>query len=814
MSVFARVVSVLAGTACFHILLSGNIAGQNLQRSQDEVAGDFCRLPLSPQFGSYFLALCYGQDNPSPACLNVPDTPVPPGWVLTYICDSGAYFPQGQGYVDSRCMGGQWVPPPPPCKEKICSVPGDPPNGWYSSHPLTCDGGNCAPLQDRLRDNSLLVLQCVPGYEPPEDNSALCIAGDWQLPLGCQRISNWTSNNDDEDSLTSRVSENRSCLMPVAPLHGTYLSPLCYGDRGNLPECEGLPGSSARHSWALTFVCDQGYLPSNNQTLYHSKCVDGQWLPAPPSCSVSLEDGCTQPRNPTHGQYAVTCAGTQCTGFAGSLVPRTHKLSLSCDPGYRPVEGYVMSTCVEGKWTPPPPTCADESDDTSIVHYQDISELQAQFKPCVLPQPPQHGRYALFSQKCHGAQLALPACQRGPGDTVPHLQVVSVSCDRGYQLGGLTEASAMALTSCDDGNWSQPFPECYRLCPSLKSLTVEIECYQGPKLVPCDSPMLPGSTAVSRCRLNHATADDPRDLECLPSGQWSGRLPVCKPNCGLSKLHNYDIVPTVVGGSASPLGYFPWHAALYHQGANSKWEPKCGGTLISPHIILTAAHCVTERADKLNPAQVMVALGKYHRSWYANESETVRRAVRDIQILPNYLGQESFLDLDIALLSLESPVPVNSFVMPACVDYYLSHPLLPNMKGYLAGWGNTQECGAGQICGDGSDTLRYTNTSFLYFRQCYESMQHIKRLPFARITTDKFCAGNGSYSVAQKGDSGGGVTFEFDGVHYVKGVVSAKISLPDSYSFSAFTNVSHHITWIYKMASYFDNSLFDKALQL
>lgn len=59
-------------------------------------------------------------------------------------------------------------------------------------------------------------------------------------------------------------------------------------------------------------------------------------------------------------------------------------------------------------------------------------------------------------------------------------------------------------------------------------------------------------------------------------------------------------------------------------------------------------------------------------------------------------------------------------------------------------------------------------------------------------------------SVAQKGDSGGGVTFVFGGVHYVKGVVSVKISLPDIYSFSAFTNVSHHIAWVQKIASHFD----------
>lgn len=59
-------------------------------------------------------------------------------------------------------------------------------------------------------------------------------------------------------------------------------------------------------------------------------------------------------------------------------------------------------------------------------------------------------------------------------------------------------------------------------------------------------------------------------------------------------------------------------------------------------------------------------------------------------------------------------------------------------------------------------------------------------------------------SVAQSGDSGGGLTFVFGGVHYVQGVISVKVSYQDKYSFSAFTNVSHHIAWVQKIASYFD----------
>lgn len=58
--------------------------------------------------------------------------------------------------------------------------------------------------------------------------------------------------------------------------------------------------------------------------------------------------------------------------------------------------------------------------------------------------------------------------------------------------------------------------------------------------------------------------------------------------------------------------------------------------------------------------------------------------IKDIQIQPNYLGQEALLDLDIAMMALEIPVTINSFVMPACVDYRLTHPLTSNQIGYVS----------------------------------------------------------------------------------------------------------------------------------
>lgn len=53
--------------------------------------------------------------------------------------------------------------------------------------------------------------------------------------------------------------------------------------------------------------------------------------------------------------------------------------------------------------------------------------------------------------------------------------------------------------------------------------------------------------------------------------------------CGSRPLYNTRIV----GGNVSRPGQFPWQVSLHF-----KSEHLCGGSIITPHWILTAAHCV------------------------------------------------------------------------------------------------------------------------------------------------------------------------------------------------------------------------------
>ena len=47
-----------------------------------------------------------------------------------------------------------------------------------------------------------------------------------------------------------------------------------------------------------------------------------------------------------------------------------------------------------------------------------------------------------------------------------------------------------------------------------------------------------------------------------------------------------------IGGVFTVNDEFPWHAAIYVKNASRKFNYVCGGVLIYPDVVLTAAHCL------------------------------------------------------------------------------------------------------------------------------------------------------------------------------------------------------------------------------
>lgn len=101
----------------------------------------------------------------------------------------------------------------------------------------------------------------------------------------------------------------------------------------------------------------------------------------------------------------------------------------------------------------------------------------------------------------------------------------------------------------------------------------------------------------------------------------------------------------IVGGKPVPAGKYPFVATLLdvRAGDTTREQLRCGGTLIDPDSVLTAAHCV----DGFKPAPLRVAVGKTVLS--SDQGQVVR--IEKISIHPRYDGAR-----DVAVLTLDSPV--------------------------------------------------------------------------------------------------------------------------------------------------------------
>lgn len=154
--------------------------------------------------------------------------------------------------------------------------------------------------------------------------------------------------------------------------------------------------------------------------------------------------------------------------------------------------------------------------------------------------------------------------------------------------------------------------------------------------------------------------------------------------------------PRIVGGSLALAGEFPFAAAIDLVG--SPWASECGGTLVTPTLVMTAGHCVfdTHTGAIRLPGDFRVILGRTRLSNIAvGEVKTVS------EVILHPLFDSADLDYDVAFLRLSSAsvqptVEVGSPYGPSDRALWV-----PGVNATTIGWGDTF-AGAGL----GSDDLR------------------------------------------------------------------------------------------------------------
>uniref|UniRef100_A0A8C9C1Q7 Polyserase-2 n=1 Tax=Phocoena sinus TaxID=42100 RepID=A0A8C9C1Q7_PHOSS len=137
----------------------------------------------------------------------------------------------------------------------------------------------------------------------------------------------------------------------------------------------------------------------------------------------------------------------------------------------------------------------------------------------------------------------------------------------------------------------------------------------------------------------------------------------------------------IMGGSDSQPGTWPWQVSLHQGGGHI-----CGGSLIAPSWVLSAAHCFVTNGTLEPAAEWSVVLGVHSQDGPLDGAHV--RAVAAILVPDNYSGVES--GADVALLRLASPARLGPTVRPVCLPR-ASHRFAHGTACWATGWGDVQE---------------------------------------------------------------------------------------------------------------------------
>uniref|UniRef100_A0A8C9AAW6 Hyaluronan binding protein 2 n=1 Tax=Prolemur simus TaxID=1328070 RepID=A0A8C9AAW6_PROSS len=255
--------------------------------------------------------------------------------------------------------------------------------------------------------------------------------------------------------------------------------------------------------------------------------------------------------------------------------------------------------------------------------------------------------------------------------------------------------------------------------------------------------------------------------------------PLAKPlgfaSCGRTETAQGH-VKRIYGGFKSTAGKHPWQVSI--QTVSRPRGHFCGGSLIHPCWVLTAAHCTEEKARYLK-----VVLGdqdlkktEFHEQSFGVEKIFTHSSYHETDEIPHN---------DIALLKLK-PVDghcalESKYVKTVCLP---DGPFPSGTECHISGWGVTET-------GDESRQLLDAKVKLIANSLC-----NSRRLYNHLIDDSMICAGNLQKPGRDtcQGDSGGPLTCEKDGTYYVYGIVSWGLGCGQKPG--VYTQVTKFLSWV------------------
>uniref|UniRef100_A0A8B9PWP2 Vitamin K-dependent protein C n=1 Tax=Apteryx owenii TaxID=8824 RepID=A0A8B9PWP2_APTOW len=337
------------------------------------------------------------------------------------------------------------------------------------------------------------------------------------------------------------------------------------------------------------------------------------------------------------------------------------------------------------------------------------------------------------------------------------------------------EATALGFpASVSDGDQCDPQPCSNGICKDNIGKYSCI-CNKGWEGALCNYEVKYTNCSINNGGCEHFCRDDPanqgRRCSCASGYHLMSDHTMCKPvvefPCGRVKMDYAEAKALfnirLIEGKPGRRGDSPWQIMLQ----NIKGKFLCGGVLIHPSWVLTAAHCIEAREG------------------FKAEEQTIW--VDKLVSHENYTKETS--DNDIAMLHLAEPVMYSKYVLPICLPtrYLAERELTTNGKQMvITGWGSTSDVAKKNY----STVLSYIEIPMVARNECAQAMK------FA-ISDNMLCAGSlGDKKDSCSGDSGGPMITKFKDTWFLVGLVSWGEGCGKTEKFGVYTKVSQYLDWI------------------
>ncbi|XP_048000959.1 venom serine protease-like [Leguminivora glycinivorella] len=239
-------------------------------------------------------------------------------------------------------------------------------------------------------------------------------------------------------------------------------------------------------------------------------------------------------------------------------------------------------------------------------------------------------------------------------------------------------------------------------------------------------------------------------------------------SCGYRKRNR------IVGGQETGVNEFPMMAGVIYL---DQEKIRCGGTILSPRYIATAAHCVVGRS--LNTLAVVV--GEHDKTTDGDSSATQGFNIERVTVHPQYTS--SNYDNDIAILRLSRDIVYSDRVGPVCLPFKFNNTDFAGSRFTLLGWGSLF------IGGPVSNTLQKVDVDVLSQSSCQQVVSSLTPRQLCHYTAGKD---------ACQDDSGGPALYSdpSTGLLFLGGIISYGRMCAERGQPGINTRVTAHLAWI------------------